>query len=195
MRGFCFSIAGVQGMDSFEFNKIAGAVLGTALVVFGLKEVAGIIYHADAPEKPGMVIDVAEAASTQGEAAAEETPSKPIGELLAAADAAKGEGGMKACKACHTWDNGGANKAGPNLWNIVGRNIAAGEGFKYSSAFTEKSSETWSYEALDGFLKKPKEYIPGTKMGYAGIKDEEKRADLIAFLRTLSDSPQPLPGQ
>ena len=180
-------------MDSFEFNKIAGAVLGTALVVFGLNEVAGIIYHADAPEKPGMIIEVAEAATS---AAAEETVAAvPIATLMAAADVAKGEAAMKACAACHTFDNGGANKAGPNLWNIVGKNIAAHEGYKYSKAFLERASETWDYEALDAFLKKPKDYIRGTKMGYAGIKSDAKRADVIAYLRSLSDSPVPLPSE
>ena len=181
-------------MDSFEINKIAGAVLGTALAVFGLKELAGIIYHTDAPEKPGMVIEVAEAAATAA-TAAEEEPSKPIGELMAMANADNGPKAMKACKACHTWDNGGANKAGPNLWNTVGRNFAAVDGYKYSSAFKDRASETWSYEALDAFLKKPKAYIPGTKMGFAGVKNDQKRVDIIAYMRTLSDNPVPLPSE
>ncbi len=191
-----FLRAWVQGMDSFEFNKIAGAVLGTALVVFGLREMAGIIYHADAPEKPGIIIEVAEAA-TDAKAAGEEQAEAavPIATLLASANPENGPNAMKACKACHTWDKGGANKVGPNLWDIVGRNMGAVDGFKYSSTIKDKSADPWTYEALDAFLKKPKVYMPGTKMAYAGIKSDAKRADLIAYLRTLSDSPQPLPSE
>lgn len=187
----------MQRMDSFEFNKIAGAVLGTALVVFGLKELAGIIYHADAPEKPGMMIDVATAATgaDSGETATETAPTVSMATLMASANAENGPDAMKACKACHNWTNGGANKAGPNLWNIVGNGIGAVEGFKYSKAFKEKSSETWSYEALNAFLTKPKAFIPGTKMGFAGVKSDAKRADIIAYMRSLSDDPKPLPTE
>ncbi len=185
----------MQRMDSFEFNKIAGAVLGTALVVFGLKELTGIIYHADAPEKPGMVIETAEAATDAGGASAEAPAETPIATLMAAADVDKGTKAMKPCLGCHTVDNGGGNKSGPNLWDIVGRNFAASDSFKYSASFTERASETWSYDALNAFLKKPKEYIPGTKMSFAGVKSEAKRADIIAYLRTLSDNPQPLPSE
>ena len=184
----------VQWMDTFEFNKIAGAVLGTALVVFGLKEVAGIIYHAEAPEKPGMMIEVAEAATSTEEAPAEETKIDLVA-MMGAASADNGEGLMGACKACHTWDKGGAAKAGPNLWDIVGRQIAGVDGYKYSKAFTDRADQTWDYAALDAFLKSPKGYIPKTKMGYKGISDDAKRMDVIAFLRAQSDSPKPLPGQ
>ncbi|MGI9463378.1 MAG: c-type cytochrome, partial [Aestuariivirgaceae bacterium] len=135
-------------MDSFEFNKIAGAVLGTALVVFGLREMAGIIYHADAPEKPGIMIEVAEAATDPAASGGDAEPAMvPIATLLASANADNGPNAMKACKACHTWEKGGATKAGPNLWDIVGRNMAATEGYKYSSAIKDKASEPWSYEA------------------------------------------------
>ena len=187
----------MQRMDSFEFNKIAGAILGTALVVFGLKELAGAIYHADAPEKPGMIIEVANAAteSGQGETEAEGAPKVSISTLMASANPDNGPDAMKSCKACHNWTKDGANKAGPNLWDVVGRGIGAADGFKYSAAFKEKSSETWSYEALNEFLAKPKDYIPGTKLGFAGIKNDEMRADVIAYLRTLSDDPKPLPTE
>ena len=181
-------------MDSFEFNKIAGAVLGTALIVFGLKELAHEIYHADAPEKPGMMIEVANAA-TEATTSEAEAPKMSMAEMLSLGNADDGPSAMKACKACHTWEKGGAKKTGPNLWNTLGRNIAAVEGFNYSSAFKERSSDTWTYEALDAFLKKTKDYIPKTKMAYKGISDDKKRADVILFMRSLSDNPIPLPSE
>src|SRR3954451_13933445 len=123
-------------MNSLEFNKIAGAVLATALVVFGLNELSKAIYHADRPEKQGFAIEVAEAPASGGDAAAA-TPAAPaesIGKLLASADAGKGQAVFKACQACHDGSKGGPNKVGPNLWGVVGRNHASHEGFAYSEA-------------------------------------------------------------
>jgi cytochrome c len=179
-------------MDSFEFNKIAGAVLGTALVVFGLKELAGIVYHAETPEKPGFAVQVAEAATE--EAPAEAAPAVSLGTLLASADATKGQAVFKACAACHDVANGGPNKVGPNLWGIVGRMHGVHEGFAYSDAMAAMKDVPWSYEALDAFLLAPKKAIPGTKMAYGGLKKAEDRANLLAYLATLSDAPVPFPA-
>jgi cytochrome c len=179
-------------MDSFEFNKIAGAVLGTALVVFGLKELAGIVYHAETPEKPGFAVQVAEAATE--EAPAEAAPAVSLGTLLASADATKGQAVFKACAACHDVANGGPNKVGPNLWGIVGRMHGIHEGFAYSDAMAAMKDVPWSYEALDAFLLAPKKAIPGTKMAYGGLKKAEDRANLLAYLATLSDAPVPFPA-
>jgi cytochrome c len=179
-------------MDSFEINKIAGAVLGTFLVVFGLKELAGIVYHTEAPEKPGFAVEVAEAAT--GEAPAEEAPAVSLGTLLASADATKGQAVFKACAACHDVANGGPNKVGPNLWSIVGRMHGVHEGFAYSDAMAAMKDVPWSYEALDAFLLAPKKAIPGTKMAYGGLKKDADRANLLAYLATLSDAPVPFPA-
>jgi cytochrome c len=182
-------------MDSFEFNKIAGAVLGTALVVFGLNELSKIIYHAPEPEKPGFAIEVAEAPGS-GEAAAE-TPAAPaesLGTLLASADATKGQAVFKACAACHDVSKGGPNKVGPNLWDIVGRNHGVHEGFAYSDAMAALKDKPWDYEALNAFLLAPKTAVPGTKMAYGGLKKDADRANLLAYLATLSDSPVPFPA-
>lgn len=182
-------------MDSFEFNKIAGAVLGTALVVFGLNELSKIIYHPHEPEKQGYAIEVAEAAGS-GEAAAEApaAPAESLGTLLASADAAKGQTVFKACAACHDGSKGGPNKVGPNLWGIVGRMHGVHEGFAYSDAMAALKDKPWSYEALNEFLTSPKAAVPGTKMAYGGLKKDTDRANLLAYLATLSDSPVPFPA-
>lgn len=177
-------------MDSFEFNKIAGAVLFTALMVFGLKELAGVIYHSEAPEKPGMYVEVAEASEGEG-ASKEEEKQVSIAQLLASAN--PDNGNVKPCMACHTFEKGGADKVGPHLWGVVGRPIASVEGFSYSSSLQEKSGENWTFEHLNTFLHKPKDFASGTKMAFSGISNDAKRADLIAHLRTLSDDPVPLP--
>lgn len=181
-------------MNSFEFNKIAGAVLGTALVVFGLNTLADVIYHAEAPEKPGYLIEVAEA-ETGGEATgAEEQPAVSLGTLMASADAAKGQAVFKACAACHTADKGGPNKVGPNLWGVVNRPHGVHEGFTYSEAMAAKKDEPWSYEALNAFILNPKGAVPGTKMAYGGMKKDQDRANLLAFLGSLADTPVPPPA-
>lgn len=181
-------------MDSFEFNKMAGAVLGTALLVFGLKELTGVIYHSETPEKPGFAIEVAEA-TTGGEAAGGEEAAKvSLGTLLASADATKGAAAAKACAACHDFAKGGPNKVGPNLWDVVERAPGSHEGFAYSDAIKAKSAEKWTYEALSEFIKAPKEAVPGTKMGFGGVKKDQTRADLLAYLATLSDAPKPFPA-
>lgn len=180
-------------MDSFEFNKIAGAVLGTALLVLGLKNFGSELFHTEAPEKPGMLIEVAETQPADG-GGGTVAPTLSIGTLLAKADATKGAGIAKACLACHNVNKGGANKVGPQLWNIVERPIGAVEGFTYSEAFKAMASKSWTYEDLNAWLKAPKVFIAGTKMSYAGVKKDTDRADLIAYLASLSDSPKPFPA-
>ena len=182
-------------MDSFEFNKIAGAVLATALLVFGLHELAGGIYHAATPEKQGYAVEVAEAAPAEGAAeAAAPAEAVSVGTLLASADAAKGQTVFKACAACHDGSKGGPNKVGPNLWGIVGRNHGIHEGFAYSEAMAALKDKPWDYAALNEFLIAPKVAIKGTKMAYGGLKKDEDRANLLAYLATLSDAPVPYPA-
>jgi cytochrome c2 len=185
-------------MDSFEFNKIAGAVLGTGLFILLASTLSESIFHSEAPETPVYLASLAtedgggdHGAAGGGEPHAEES----IAMLMASADAGSGEKVAKKCAACHTFDNGGANKVGPNLWNIVNKPIASADGFSYSPAMTDFAAggKLWDYEALDKFLAKPKAYISGTKMGFGGLSKGGDRADLIAYLRSLSDSPAPLP--
>lgn len=182
-------------MSMNDNYKIYGAVLGTALLAMGLNEVAGAVYHTSHPDKPGMLIEVAETAEggEAGGGAAEE--AKPLADLLKTADLARGQTVAKACAACHDFTKGGPNKVGPNLWDIIGRNHAAVAGFPYSEGFKAKAAEAWTFEALDAFLTAPKAAVPGTKMAYGGLKSGAKRADLLAYLQSLSDSPKPFPAQ
>jgi cytochrome c len=180
-------------MDGFEFNKIAGAVLATLLIVLGLKNLSGIIYHSETPEKPGYAIEVAEAGSS-GEAQAATGPAVSLGTLLASADATKGAAGAKACAACHDFAKGGPNKTGPNLYDVVERGIASHEGFTYSEGMKARAGEKWTYENLNNFIKDPKTATPKTKMTFAGVKKDQARADIIAYLASLSDAPKSLPA-
>jgi cytochrome c len=182
-------------MDSFELNKVIGGLLGTVFVVFSVGLVSDALFASPAPEKPGFAIEAAEEPAGGGAAAGPAEP-KPIAELLPAASAEKGAAIFKKCEACHSGEKGGPNKVGPDLWDIVDRPVAEHEGFSYSAGmkeFSKGGSEKWTYDHLYHFLLSPKNYVKGTAMGFAGLKKDEDRADVIAYLRTLSDSPKPLP--
>ena len=182
-------------MDSFEANKIFGAILGTIFVVFGGSLLAGSIYHSEVPETAGYAIVAAEAPAGGGEAAAP-AEDPPIATLLASADVGKGQAEFKKCQSCHSGEKGGPNKVGPHLWDIVDRPVASVSDFSYSAGmkdFSKGGEEKWTFDHLYHFIKKPKEYVPGTAMGFAGLKDPQLRADIIAYLHSLSDNPAPLP--
>jgi cytochrome c len=177
---------------NIETNKIAGAVFGTLLFVVGINIVAGGLFSPERPAVPGYDLPAPEetAAAGGGEAAA---PAEPLPVLLAKADPAKGQASARKCASCHTFESGGANKVGPNLYGVVGRPVASHAGFNYSAALKEKGGE-WTYEALDAFIHAPKKAVPGTIMAFAGIGQAQERADLLAYMRTLSDNPAPLPA-
>lgn len=181
-------------MDSLEVNKIAAAIILAGIVAMTSGFVAGFVVQVPkAPEERAYVIATPEAGDAVAAAAAPEAVEESVLVLLASVDPAAGEGVTRKCTACHTFNEGGANRVGPNLWDIVGRPIATGDGFNYSDALAERSEETWSYENLDAFLANPRGWAPGTKMAYAGLRSANDRAELIAYMRGLSNDPKPLP--
>lgn len=180
-------------MDGFELNKVLGALLMSALIVLGIGNFANILYATDTPETPAFGVEVASSAATGSEAAAGPTVVD-FGTLLAAADLAKGERTAKGkCASCHTFNKGGPNGTGPNLYGIVGAKVAHLDNFRYSSAMAAKGG-AWGYPELYGFLEKPQAYLKGTAMSFAGLSRQNERIDVIAWLNAQSDSPLPLPA-
>ncbi len=179
-------------MGDLFWNKIFGAVLATVLVMFGIKELGHALIHPHEPEVPGYKIAVAdEGGADKKDVEVAEAPS--LAQLLSEASASSGERVSKKCAACHSFEKGGPNKIGPNLWGVLGSPSANHAGFSYSDAM-KSFGKTWDYETLSTFLAKPKAAVPGTAMGFAGLKKPKDIANLLAYLRTLSDAPLPLPA-
>jgi cytochrome c len=178
-------------MDSFELNKILGAVLGCCLVLLSLNITANAIFAPHKPAKPGYDIAVQEAAPA-GKPGTPAAPEEPIAKLLASADMGRGETSAKKCAACHTFGKGEPNRVGPNLYGIVGRAKAAVAGFNYSAAMKGKGGN-WTIDELNAFLLNPKSVVPGTNMTFAGIPRATERADLLTFMNSKADNPAPLP--
>lgn len=175
---------------SLEGNKLFAAILTAGIIGAGSGVFATILYHPKELDEPVYAVAVPEPTAEGGAAVAE---SQPIDQLMLTASVESGQAAFKKCVSCHSVEKGGANKVGPNLWEIVNRDIGGHPGFAYSEALTGKEG-TWTYEHLNEFLKNPKGWAPGTKMAFAGIGKDAERADLIAYLRSLADQPVPLPG-
>ncbi|MCP4934110.1 MAG: cytochrome c family protein [bacterium] len=183
-------------MDSFMLVRFAMAFLGTILVLMGANFISASLFHSDVPEKAGYMIEAGESDGQSKVAKATEADYDPIASLLANADLDAGAKVARKCASCHTFKKGGKKKVGPNLFNIVGGAIGGIDGFAYSSALKDfGDGKNWDYATLNGFLYKPKKYVKGTAMGFPGLKKTTDRANIIAYMRSMADSPAPLPEE
>ena len=214
-EGFAYSDALASKEDAWDYESLSAFVdnpkewaPGTKMAFAGLnspEERADLILYlrslSDSPpalpevpaEEPApATTEVAATQEAAPEADSGDVPAASLSALLAGASAERGQQGTRVCSACHSFEQGGPNKIGPGLWDVVGREIGSHEGFSYSSALSDKEG-AWDYEMLDAYLADPRSWAPGTKMAFAGVKKPEDRADVILYLRSLSDSPEPLP--
>ena len=175
-------------MNSFEINKIITAILVTVLVVFGIGKISDIIFDKDKTDVVAYKVEAPEGEALQASAES----SVDITALLAMGDIAHGEKVYKKCKACHSIKQGGGNKIGPALWNVIFRPVGSVTDYKYSKALSSYGKE-WTWEEMNGFLIKPSKWIPNNKMGFAGLKSEKDRASVILYLNQNSDNPKQLP--
>ena len=178
-------------MDELRLNKIFAGFLFAGLLVMAGIQIAHILLPEQNLTENAYVIEV-QGASDLAEASSKNTGPEPILELLGSADVSAGEKLAKKCTACHVFEAGGSNKVGPALWSIVNKAKASVDGFNYSSALAEFGGK-WDYQSLNAFLAKPKEYISGTKMNFAGLKKPQDRANMVAWLRTMAEIEAPLP--
>lgn len=180
-------------MDSFQVNKIIGAILGTLLFVMAIGFLAEAVY-APRHTGPGFALPSPEGGTevTEAKPAAAATPL-PV--LLTSASAEDGAKVAKKCVSCHNFGEGEGNKTGPHLYGVIGRTIASVPDFAYSDAMNKVAADhgTWTYEGINAFVTNPKAYAPGTKMGFAGLASEKDRANLLAYLQSLSHDPVPFP--
>ena len=175
-------------MNSFEIQKIISAILITILVIFGIGKISDFIFDKDTSSVVAYKLDPPEGSDAKDE---EET-KLDLNAMFALADLAHGEKVFKKCAACHSIKQGGGNKIGPKLWNVMFRSVGGVEDYKYSKALSSYNKE-WNWEEMNGFLIKPSTWIKGNKMGFAGLKDEKDRASVILYLNENSDDPKELP--
>ena len=181
-------------MDSFELNKIIGAVLLTALIVIGIGKFTDILFHVEKPKESAYKVEGLEVATTtaSGQETVKVVEAVDIKALLAMGDIAHGEKVFKKCSACHMIAAGGKNMIGPNLWSVIGRQAGIVSDYKYSKAMIAYGKE-WSFEEMNSYLIKPQAYIKGTKMAFAGLRKEKDRASVILYMNSKSSNPKPLP--
>jgi cytochrome c len=176
---------------SFEMNKIVGAVLAAMILAMVSGIVANLLIKPQQLAQPAYVVAGAEPSKTQEAAAGAQAGPEPIQPLLATADAKAGQEVAKKCTQCHTFDKGGPNRIGPNLYGVIGEPIAQSKGYQFSAALAAHKGE-WTVDELNKWLTNPQAYAKGTKMTFAGLPKAKDRADVIAYLNSLSDSPKPL---
>ena len=173
-------------------NKIIASIILAVILVLGINKITDIIFYVEKPEKSAyQVANVSTTIATETSSASSSTESGEIMELLASASAADGKKVFKKCAACHSITKGGGNKIGPALWGVLGRQAGLVTNYKYSKAMAAHG-KSWSFEEMNGFLIKPKDWIKGTKMAFVGLKKETDRAAVILYMNNNTDSPLPL---
>ncbi len=171
-------------------NKIIVSIILAVILILGINKITDVIYYVEKPEKSAY--QVAEITTAVDTAKAEaNTESGNIMTLFASVSASEGASVFKKCAACHTINQGGANKIGPALWGVLGRKAGSVSGYKYSKAITAYG-KVWTFDEMNGFLTKPKDWIKGTKMSFAGLKNEKERAAIILYMNENSSNPLPL---
>jgi cytochrome c len=178
-------------MDHAYANRFFLAALGSILFAMLLVAFSNLVISPRIPAVPGYALPTSGAATAPA-AENKAPPEEPLPALLAKADAKKGEQDAKVCQTCHNFEKGAGSKIGPPLWGVVGRPIASVSGFAYSDSLKGVGGD-WTYEALNKMITDPKSEASGTKMTFPGEKDPHKRADILAYLQTLSESPVPFP--
>ena len=183
-------------MSSFELNKIVASVLLALIVAWVSGLLANKLIEPKGPAKPAVAVATAPAPQpAQPAAGGPAAGPEPIKPLLASASIDAGKDVAKKCAACHTFDKGGPNRVGPNLWGIVNDEVAHDRsGFPFSDALKKKGG-TWTVDALNEWLWNPQAYVKGSKMTFVGLAKAKDRADAIAYLNSLSDSPKPLASE
>ena len=174
-------------MDSFEINKIIAAVLVVFVIVFSVGKISDVIFSVKKPNTSAYKVEINEKTNELNAEA-----SIDVSAFLAMGTIEHGKSQFKKCKACHSIKQGGGNKIGPALWNVIFRPVGSITDYKYSKALSSYGKE-WTWEEMNGFLIKPSKWIPNNKMGFAGLKSEKDRASVILYLNQNSDNPKPLP--
>lgn len=176
-------------MNRFEINKIIAAIILTVVVVFGINKLANIVYKVKTPK---VAVYKVKAETKQNNKETKTEESSDINALLSLGNIEHGKSVFNKCASCHSIKKGSGNKIGPILWGVIGRVSGSVSDYKYSKAMSE-FGKTWNFETMNAFLIKPKDYVKGTKMSYAGLKKEKDRASIILYLNEQSDTPLPLP--
>ena len=178
-------------MNSFEINKVISSIIIVVLVVIGVNKLADVIYNVKAPKSSTYKMAIETKEISKDDTTKIESVVN-IKAFLALGSIDEGKVVFKKCAACHSVSKGGGNKIGPALWGVLGRKVGSIGDYKYSKAMSE-FGETWNFETINTFLIKPKDYVKGTKMAYAGLKKERDRASIILYLNEQSDNSLSLP--
>ena len=173
-------------------NKIVASIILAVILVLGINKITDIIFYVEKPEKSAYQVEsVTTSTTTEATSVSSSAGSGDIMALLASASTADGEKIFKKCAACHSIAKGGGNKIGPALWGVLGRQAGSVSNYKYSKAMATHG-KTWSFEEMNSFLIKPRDWIKGTKMSFVGLKSEKDRAAVILYMNEKTDSPLPL---